>query len=120
MSFWNNAWDSITGAFSQGENAGWIGSAASWMENNKVATNLIGNTLAGVGSYFAQKEANKDLMRKERELLNLKDELQSKYSKVPETDFGYGGLTVDNTPNLANGGILTEIKKRAEDNKKVM
>lgn len=120
MSFWNDAWDAITGAFSQIEGKeGWIGNAASWMENNKVATNLIGGTLLGVGNYFAQKEANKDLMRKEKELLNLKDQLQSKYSEVPEIDFTKYSLTVDDTPNLANGGILTEMKKRHEDKYKM-
>lgn len=38
-------------------------------------------------------------MRQQRELLNLKDEMQSKYSAVPEVDSGYGGLVVDETPN---------------------
>ncbi|WNY73973.1 hypothetical protein H2512_11215 [Pasteurella multocida] len=90
------------------------------MEKNPTTTNIIGSSLLGIGNYYAQKQANKDLMRKERELLNLQDEMKSKYSKVPEMDFGYSSLTVDDAPNLANGGILTEIKKRAEDKKKVM
>lgn len=129
-SFWDNAWSAITGAFDvAGENGatsnGWltnvgdaIGKAGKWMENNKEATNLIGNTLLGVGSYFAQKEANKDLMRMEREKLNLQDELKSKYSAVPDVDISYNSLTVDNSPGLANGGILTEMKKKMDSKNK--
>ncbi len=129
-SFWDNAWSAITGAFDvAGENGatsnGWltnvgdaIGKAGKWMENNKEATNLIGNTLLGVGSYFAQKEANKDLMRMEREKLNLQDELKSKYSSVPDVDISYNSLTVDNSPGLANGGILTEMKKKMDSKNK--
>nr|DAV03050.1 MAG TPA: hypothetical protein [Caudoviricetes sp.] len=115
-SFWDNAWSTVSGA------ASWLGDAAStagkWMENNKEATNLIGNTLLGVGSYFAQKEANKDLMRMEREKLNLQDELKSKYSAVPDVDISYNSLTVDNSPGLANGGILTEMKKKMDSKNK--
>lgn len=114
MAFWNDAWSAVTGA---GE---WLGKTANWMENNPNTTNIIGSSLMGIGGYFAQKEANKDLMRQQRELLNLQDAMKSKYSKVPEMDFGYSSLTVDEAPNLANGGILTEIKKRADDKKKVM
>ena len=129
-SFWDNAWSAITGAFDgAGENGatsnGWltnvgdaIGKAGKWMENNKEATNLLGNTLLGVGSYFAQKEANKDLMRMEREKLNLQDELKSKYSAVPDVDISYNSLTVDNSPGLANGGILTEMKKKMDSKNK--
>lgn len=129
-SFWDNAWSAITGAFDvAGENGassnGWltnvgdaIGKAGKWMENNKEATNLLGNTLLGVGSYFAQKEANKDLMRMEREKLNLQDELKSKYSSVPDVDISYNSLTVDNSPGLANGGILTEMKKKMDSKNK--
>ena len=115
-SFWDDAWSTVSGA------ASWLGDAAStagkWMENNKEATNLIGNTLLGVGSYFAQKEANKDLMRMEREKLNLQDELKSKYSAVPDVDISYNSLTVDNSPGLANGGILTEMKKKMDSKNK--
>lgn len=115
-SFWDSAWSTVSGA------ASWLGDAAStagkWMENNKEATNLIGNTLLGVGSYFAQKEANKDLMRMEREKLNLQDELKSKYSSVPDVDISYNSLTVDNSPGLANGGILTEMKKKIDGKNK--
>lgn len=129
-SFWDNAWSAITGAFDvAGEKGatsnGWltnvgdaIGKAGKWMENNKEATNLLGNTLLGVGSYFAQKEANKDLMRMEREKLNLQDELKSKYSAVPDVDISYNSLTVDNSPGLANGGILTEMKKKMDGKNK--
>ena len=129
-SFWDNAWSAITGAFDvAGENGatsnGWltnvgdaIGKAGKWMESNKEATNLLGNTLLGVGSYFAQKEANKDLMRMEREKLNLQDELKSKYSSVPDVDISYNSLTVDNSPGLANGGILTEMKKKIDSKNK--
>lgn len=129
-SFWDNAWSAITGAFDvAGEKGatsnGWltnvgdaIGKAGKWMENNKEATNLLGNTLLGVGSYFAQKEANKDLMRMEREKLNLQDELKSKYSAVPDVDISYNSLTVDNSPGLANGGILTEMKKKMDSKNK--
>nr|DAX74716.1 MAG TPA: hypothetical protein [Caudoviricetes sp.] len=129
-SFWDNAWSAITGAFDvAGEKGatsnGWltnvgdaIGKAGKWMENNKEATNLLGNTLLGVGSYFAQKEANKDLMRMEREKLNLQDELKSKYSSVPDVDISYNSLTVDNSPGLANGGILTEMKKKMDSKNK--
>ena len=120
-SFWDNAWSAITGALDvAGEKGatsnGWltnigdaIGKAGKWMENNKEATNLLGNTLLGVGSYFAQKEQNKDLMRQQRELLNMQDALKSKYSAVP-----YNSLTVDNSPGLANGGILTEMQSKLE------
>lgn len=115
-SFWDSVWSTVSGA------ASWLGDAAStaskWMENNKEATNLLGNTLLGVGSYFAQKEANKDLMRMEREKLNLQDELKSKYSSVPDVDISYNSLTVDNSPGLANGGILTEMKKKIDDKNK--
>uniref|UniRef100_Q0I4L5 Hemophilus-specific protein, uncharacterized n=1 Tax=Histophilus somni (strain 129Pt) TaxID=205914 RepID=Q0I4L5_HISS1 len=101
MSFWDSAWGAIT-------------EAANWMEKNQAATNLMGSVLQGTAGYFLQKEQNKNLMRQQRELLNLKDEMQSKYSAVPEVDSGYGGLVVDEAPNLANGGILTELKKRSE------
>ncbi|WP_075321601.1 hypothetical protein [Histophilus somni] len=101
MSFWDSAWSVIT-------------ESAKWMEKNQVATNLMGSVLQGTAGYFLQKEQAKNQMRQQRELLNLKDEMQSKYSAVPEVDSGYGGLVVDEAPNLANGGILTELKKRSE------
>lgn len=111
-SFWDNAFEAISGA------ASWLGNAAGeaskWMENNKTATNLLGNTLLGVGSYFAQKEQNKDLMRQQRELLNMQDALKSKYSEVPDVDVSYKNLTVDDSPNLANGGILTEMQNKLD------
>ena len=108
MSFWDSAWSAVSDA------ASWLGDAASstanWMSNNKEATNLIGSTLLGVGSYLAQKEANKDLMKQQRELLNMQDKLKSQYSAEPDVDISYKTLTVDNSPGLANGGILTEMK----------
>lgn len=111
-SFWDSAWNTVS------EAASWLGDAASkaskWMENNKEATNLLGNTLLGVGSYFAQKEQNKDLMKQQRELLNMQDALKSKYSAVPDVDVSYNSLTVDNSPGLANGGILTEMQSKLE------
>lgn len=94
---------------------GVVSGTSNWMNDNPTATNLIGSTLMGVGGYFAQKEANKNLMRQQRELLNLQDEMRSKYSAVPDTDFTYKSLTVDEAPNLANGGILTELKKRSDE-----
>ncbi|MGC7559330.1 hypothetical protein ACPEEL_02530 [Pasteurella sp. PK-2025] len=108
-----------------------ITKAANWMQENPAATNLFGGILTGVGSYYAQKQANKDLMRQQeaqyknmleyqKELLGLQDKMKEKYSAVPDVDFGYGGLVVDDAPNLANGGILTEMKKRSDDKKKVM
>nr|DAG82087.1 MAG TPA: hypothetical protein [Caudoviricetes sp.] len=112
MSFWDSAWSAVSGA------ASWLGDAASstanWMSNNKEATNLIGSTLLGVGSYLAQKEANKDLMKQQRELLNMQDKLKSQYSAVPDVDISYKTLTVDNSPGLANGGILTEMQSKLE------
>jgi len=112
MSFWDSAWSAVSGA------ASWLGDAASstanWMSNNKEATNLIGSTLLGVGSYLAQKEANKDLMKQQRELLNMQDALKSQYSAVPDVDVSYNSLTVDNSPGLANGGILTEMQSKLE------
>lgn len=129
-SFWDSAWSAITGALDvAGEKGatsnGWltnigdaIGKAGKWMENNKEATNLLGNTLLGVGSYFAQKEQNKDLMKQQRELLNMQDALKSKYSAVPDVDVSYNSLTVDNSPGLANGGILTEMKNKIDRNHK--
>lgn len=111
-SFWDNAFEAISGA------ASWLGDAAGeaskWMENNKTATNLLGNTLLGVGQYFAQKEANKDLMKQQRELLNMQDALKSQYSAVPDVDVSYNSLTVDNSPGLANGGILTEMQSKLD------
>lgn len=111
-SFWDKAFEAISGA------ASWLGDAASsaskWMKSNKEATNLLGNTLLGVGSYFAQKEQNKDLMKQQRELLNMQDALKSKYSAVPDVDVSYNSLTVDNSPGLANGGILTEMQSKLE------
>lgn len=115
-SFWDSAWNAVSGA------ASWLGDAASsaskWMESNKEATNLLGNTLLGVGSYFAQKEQNKDLMKQQRELLNMKDALKSQYSAVPDVDISYNSLTVDNSPGLANGGILTEMEKKMDSKNK--
>ena len=103
-SFWDSAWNTVS------EAASWLGDAASkaskWMENNKEATNLLGNTLLGVGSYFAQKEQNKDLMKQQRELLNMQDALKSKYSAVPDVDVSYNNLTVDNSPNLNQLAIV--------------
>ena len=46
-------------------------------------------------------------MRQQRELLNMQDQLKSQYSAVPDVDVSYNSLTVDNSPGLANGGILT-------------
>ncbi|MDU2224530.1 MAG: hypothetical protein E7E48_08000 [Haemophilus parainfluenzae] len=112
MSFWDSAWSAVSDA------ASWLGDAASsasnWMSNNKEATNLIGSTLLGVGSYLAQKEANKDLMKQQRELLNMQDALKSQYSAVPDVDVSYNSLTVDNSPGLANGGILTEMQSKLD------
>lgn len=105
MSFWSGAWSVISGA-------------TNWMEKNQAATNLIGSTLMGVGGYFAQKKANKDLMRQQKELLNLQDQMKTKYSEVPDVDFGYSSLVVDESPNLANGGILTELTKRHRDGRR--
>lgn len=102
--FWGKIWNSIS-------------DAPSWMENNKVATSLIGSTIFSVGGYFAQKEQAKDMMRQQRELLNLQNEMKSKYSAVPDVDFSYNNLTIDESPNLANGGILTELKKRSDEKK---
>ncbi|MBN6067404.1 hypothetical protein HYE54_01045 [Aggregatibacter actinomycetemcomitans] len=111
MAFWDSAWSAISGAGSWLGNA--AGAASEWMEKNKNATNIIGSTLMGVGGYFAQKEANKDLMKQQRELLNLQDRMKSKYSAVPDADTSYRNLVVDDVPNLANGGILTEMSKRS-------
>lgn len=112
MSFWDSAWSAVSDAVS------WLGDAASstadWMSNHKEATNLIGSTLLGVGGYLAQKEANKDLMKQQRELLNMQDKLKSQYSAVPDVDISYKTLTVDNSPGLANGGILTEMQSKLE------
>ncbi|NBI43240.1 hypothetical protein GVX76_07025 [[Haemophilus] felis] len=102
--FWGKVWGGVSGA-------------SNWMENNKVATNLIGSVLVDVGGYFAQKEQAKDMMRQQRELLNLQNEMKSKYSAVPDVDFSYNSLTIDESPNLANGGILTELKKRSDEKK---
>ncbi|MCK8911377.1 hypothetical protein MY729_09855, partial [Haemophilus influenzae] len=78
MAFWDGAWDAISGAGKWlGETAG---SAMDWMDNHKAASNIIGNVIAGAGGYFAQKQAGKDLIRQQRELLNLQDQMKSKYS----------------------------------------
>ena len=112
MAFWDGAWDAISGAGKWlGETAG---SAMDWMDNHKEASNIIGNVIAGAGGYFAQKQAGKDLINQQRELLNLQDQMKSKYSAVPDADWSYKSLTVDDSPGLANGGILTEMKKRSE------
>lgn len=111
MAFWDSAWNAISEAGSWlGEAAG---SASKWMENNKNTANFLGSGLSAIGGYFAQKEANRDLMKQQRDLLNMQDRLKSQYSAVPDTDASYRNLVVDNTPNLANGGILTEMKKRS-------
>ena len=116
MAFWDSAWNAVTGA------ASWLGdqagNASKWMDNNKSATNLIGTTLMGAGGYFAQKEANKDQMKYLRERLNLQDQMKSKYSAVPDVDTTYNSLVVDDSPNLATGGILTNIKKRTDNNQR--
>lgn len=118
MAFWDSAWNAITGAFDSvangAENNGWATDAIEWMGKNKEATNLIGSSLLGIGGYFMQKEASKDLMKQQRELLNLQDRMKSQYSAVPDADTSYRNLTVDHAPNLANGGILTEMKKRSD------
>lgn len=118
MSWYDGIVDGLTGA-------------ANWMEKNPTATNLMGSTILGIGSYYAQKQNNKDLMRQQeaqyknmleyqKELFGLQDKMKEKYSAVPESDFGYGGLVVDDAPNLANGGILTEIKKRSVNKKGIV
>lgn len=118
MAFWDTAWSAITGAFDStaddAKSNGWATDALNWMDKNKAATNLLGNAVAGIGGYFAQKEAGRDLMKQQRELLNLQDQMKSKYSTVPDVDISYRSLTVDEAPGLANGGILTEMKKRTE------
>lgn len=126
MAFWDGAWSAITGALDvAGENGvksnGWLtnvgnalGTATDWMDKHKAASNIIGNVIAGAGGYFAQKQSGKDLIRQQRELLNLQDQMKSKYSAVPDADWSYKSLTVDDSPGLANGGILTEMKKRSE------
>ncbi|VTX83738.1 hypothetical protein [uncultured Aggregatibacter sp.] len=118
MAFWDTAWSAITGAFDStadgAKSNGWATDALNWMDKNKAATNLLGNAVAGIGGYFAQKEAGRDLMKQQRELLNLQDQMKSKYSTVPDTDISYRSLTVDEAPGLANGGILTEMKKLTE------
>ena len=118
MAFWDTAWSAITGAFDYtadgAKSNGWATDALNWMDKNKAATNLLGNAVAGIGGYFAQKEAGRDLMKQQRELLNLQDQMKSKYSTVPDADISYRSLTVDEAPGLANGGILTEMKKRTE------
>lgn len=110
MAFWDgDAWNAISGAVS------WLGKTASesldWMDNHKNATNILGNVMLGAGQYFAQKEANKSLMKQQRELLDMQSQLKSQYSAVPDSDWSYKSLTVDDSPGLANGGILTEMKK---------
>lgn len=118
MAFWDTAWSAITGAFDStadgAKSNGWATDALNWMDKNKAAANLLGNAVAGIGGYFAQKEAGRDLMKQQRELLNLQDQMKSKYSTVPDADISYRSLTVDEAPGLANGGILTEMKKRTE------
>lgn len=118
MAFWDTAWSAITGAFDStadgAKSNGWATNALNWMDKNKAAANLLGNAIGGIGGYFAQKEAGRDLMKQQRELLNLQDRMKSQYSAVPNADTSYRNLVVDNTPNLANGGILTEMKNRAD------
>lgn len=104
----SDVWNTVTGAF---------GSDSNWLENNKNTANLIGNTLVGVGGYFAQKEQAKDQMKALREQMDLERQLKSEYSAVPEVDTTYNSLTVGESPSLAGGGILTEMKKRADERK---
>lgn len=101
-------WDSIVNG---------ITGAAKWMGENKAVTELLGGAVMGTAGYLAQKEANRDLMKLEREKLKIQDELKSKYSSVPETDWSYNNLVVDDRPNLATGGILTELDKRSKQAK---
>lgn len=52
---------------------------------------------------------------REQKLLQLKDQIESQYYKVPEMNFERYALTAtEEAPNLANGGILTEMRKRKE------
>ncbi|OBX02791.1 hypothetical protein QV06_10730 [Gallibacterium genomosp. 3] len=119
----SDVWNTVTGAFSTGDangkGAGWIGSALNWVNNkdNANTVNLLGNTLMGVGGYFAQKEQAKDQMKALREQMELQRQLKSEYSAVPEVDTTYNSLTVGESPSLAGGGILTEMKKRADERK---
>ncbi|OBX09605.1 hypothetical protein QV08_01330 [Gallibacterium salpingitidis] len=119
----SDVWNTVTGAFSTGDangkGAGWIGGAVNWLENNKNTANLIGNTLMGVGGYFAQKEQAKDQMKALREQMDLERQLKSEYSAVPEVDTTYNSLTVGESPSLAGGGILTEMKKRTDERRNV-
>lgn len=123
MAFWDGAWDAITGAFDvkdvDGAKVnGWATEAINWMDNHKGAANILGNTVMGIGGYFAQKQAGKDLIKQQRDLLNLQDQMKSRYSAVPDSDWSYKSLTVDDSPSLANGGILTEMKKKADQKHK--
>ena len=64
------------------------------------------------GSYLAQKEMAKDALKQQRALMEHQDRLKQKYSAVPkDVDLSYN-LVFDESPNLANGGILTELKNR--------
>jgi len=54
------------------------------------------------------------LLQREEHMAKLQDDLQSQYYKVPNVDFERYSLTANESPNLATGGILTEMRKRKE------
>ena len=89
-----------------------ITGAGKWMSENKEAANLLGSVAVAGGSYLAQKEMAKDALKQQHALMEQQDRLKQKYSAVPkDVDLSYI-LVFDESPNLANGGILTELKNR--------
>ncbi|ATD27100.1 TPA: hypothetical protein ACMDTO_000097 [Vibrio cholerae] len=87
--------------------------AANWMEKNPTTTTLLGSGLIGVGGYLGQKQLMKQEMDSYKDRLNMENQMRKEWSAVPNVDAGYGNLTVSESPNLASGGILTRMKKKA-------
>ena len=112
MAFWDGAWDAISGA------GKWLGKQleVQWIGWTTIKQQVILSVmlLLVLVVTLRKKQAGKDLINQQRELLNLQDQMKSKYSAVPDADWSYKSLTVDDSPGLANGGILTEMKKRSE------
>ncbi|EKF9829406.1 hypothetical protein O1D23_000863 [Vibrio cholerae] len=103
--------DMITNIGSKAASA--ASATANWMEKNPTTTTLLGSGLIGVGGYLGQKQLMKQEMDSYKDRLNMENQMRKEWSAVPKIDTGYDKLTVSDSPNLASGGILTRMKKKA-------
>ncbi|HDZ3739136.1 TPA: hypothetical protein RSW73_000243 [Vibrio cholerae] len=104
----NSGERSILGTIGDG-----LSKTSDWMEKNPTTTKLLGSGLIGVGGYLGQKQLMKQEMDSYKDRLNMENQMRKEWSAVPNVDAGYGNLTVSESPNLASGGILTRMKKKA-------